>query len=113
MKRSTHWTITIETRTNLSRGRWARVAVPLSTLKSARCRPVQETLPCPAYMDDLAILLEADSYLEAAREAGSGHRGHVPHCVGFWPPAQLGAWPDGGGGELGWPGSRGDLCIGR
>ena len=26
--------------------------------------PVQETLPRPAYMDDLAILLEADSYPE-------------------------------------------------
>ena len=26
--------------------------------------PVQETLPCPAYMDDLTILLEADAYPE-------------------------------------------------
>ena len=37
-----------------------------------------------------------------SREASGGHRGHVPHCVGFWPPAQSGAWQDGGGGELGW-----------
>ena len=48
---------------------------------------VQETLPCTTYMDDLAILLEADS----AREAGDGHGGHGPDCV------------DGGSGELGWP----------
>ena len=38
MKRSTHQTSRIETRTGFSGGRWARVPVPLLTLRHARCQ---------------------------------------------------------------------------
>ena len=38
VKRSTHQTSTIETIAGLSQRRWARNAVPLSTLTHARCR---------------------------------------------------------------------------
>ena len=72
---------------------------------------VEETLPDPTYVDDLAVLLGADSHPEFLARQATFTEGAVRITLGFGPSARAGAWQDGSGGELGWPLDPG-LCEG-
>ena len=62
---------------------------------------MQETVPCPTYMDDLTILMEADSYESLLVKLAMVTKGTSRIASDFGFQLNLAPRKDGGSGELG------------